>query len=302
MDPKKTALPRRWAAALLLVLWLCAAFGCGPAERADLPLGDRIRNCGEVVAAIRAGLRQHASAITVTFDYGSDIFSELNGVIDLWVDEALAETDDPTEGDYIRYQYGGYTYESSYVIEDGRWRYTVKLTPNYYTFLSQEEQVTEAVAEILRDLSFGRRTGEPEKIRAIYAYLCENVTYDKIHRKNPYYHRCSTAYAALVQKTATCQGYCAALYRLLRESGIDCRIVTGYADREDGAELHAWVIAAVDGLYYNLDPTWDAGNEEYRYFLLGADEFADHIRGDDFLTDIFLESYPMAEYSYNLSE
>ena len=109
-----------------------------------------------------------------------------------------------------------------------------------------------------------------QKIRKIYDYLCRNVHYDKVHRKNPYYHRRSTAYGALVQGTATCQGYCTAMYRLLREEGIPCRIVTGTAGDE---ELHAWLIAELDGSWYLLDPTWDAGQENYRYCLRGTDDF-----------------------------
>ena len=296
---------RRWfsgfrraaAAAAAALILLSALAGCGN-PRLDLPLSQRITNMEEIIASVRQGLRGHARSITITFDYGSDIFEELNGVIGAWMEEALAETDAPDEGDYLRYQSGGYTYNSSYTIEDGRWRYTVRLTPDYYTYLSQEEQVTQAVEEILDDMAFRRSTSDYEKIRAIYDYLCANVAYDKVHQKNPYSHLKSTAYAALIQHTATCQGYCTALYRLLRESGIECRIVTGTASGEEGVEKHAWVIAALDGQYYNLDPTWDAGSEEYRFFLLGERAFADHLRGEEFETEAFRTRYPMAETSY----
>lgn len=292
---------RRGAAALLCACFFLLA-ACGKAQSGELPLSGRISNAGEVVAAIRHGLKSHARTITVSFDYGGDIFDELNGVIDAWVEEALRETDDPAEGDYIRYQYGGYTYTSSYTLQNGRRYYTVKLTPEYYCYFSQEQQAAAAAAELLDGFQFRRRTSDYEKIRTIYDWLCQNVRYDKVHRKNPYSHLKSTAYAALVLHNATCQGYCAALYRLLREAGISCRIVTGTAAGEDGEELHAWVIAEIDGLWYDLDPTWDAGGEEYRFFLVGENDFADHIRGERFMTEEFLASHPMAEDSYNLSE
>lgn len=273
---------------------LIVTAGCGRPPQ-ELPLGDRIENTGEVVASIRRGLKNHARTITITFDYGSDIFDELNRVIDLWVEAALAETDDPTEGDYIRYQCGGYTYTSSYVESDGRFQYTVKLTPDQYCYLSQEVQAS-ARADELRD-SFGFRpwTSDIDRVRTIYDWICQNVRYDKVHHKNPYYHLGSTAYAALVLKNATCQGYCVSLYRLLRETGINCRIVTGTASDGEGAELHAWVIAEVDGVWYGLDPTWDAGAAEYRYFLVGEDDFADHVPGERFTTEEFRREHPMAE-------
>ena len=116
-----------------------------------------------------------------------------------------------------------------------------------------------------------------------------------MHQKHPAYHLCSTAYAALVQRTATCQGYCVALYRLLRETGVNCRIVTGRAGEE---ELHAWVIAEVDGLYYHLDPTWDAGAEEYRCFLVGKNDFADHVPAERFAVRGFSEKHPVSEQNY----
>lgn len=293
---------RRLTAFLLAVVMIVTA-GCGR-KSAEMPLEDRIENAGEVVASIRRGLKNHARTITISFEYGSDIFDELNSVIDLWVEAALAETGEPDEGDYIRYQYGGYTWTSSYTFSEGRLRYTVKLTPSYYCYLSQEEEASAAAKELVRDFRFRPWTSDYEKIRTVYDWLCRNVTYDKVHRKNPYYHLCSTAYAALVQHTAACQGYCTALYRLLREAGIDCRIVTGSAVSEDGEseKLHAWVIAELDGVWYNLDPTWDAGRDGYRYFLAGESGFADHIPGDRFRTEDFRRTHPMAEYTYNLSE
>lgn len=294
---------RRICAALLTILLLFSS-GCGRAERADIPLSYRISNAEEVVVSIRRGLKNHARTITVTFSYGEDIFDEINGVIDDWVEAALAETGEPDEGDYIRYQYGGYTWTSSYIEENNRLYYTVKLTPSYYCYLLQEEEASAAAKELMRDFRFRPWTSGYKKIRTVYDWICRNVTYDKVHRKNPYYHLCSTAYAALVQHTAACQGYCAALYRLLREAGIDCRIVTGSAVSEDGEseKLHAWVIAELDGAWYSLDPTWDAGREKYRYFLAGENEFTDHLPGDRFRTADFCRAHPMAEYTYNLSE
>ena len=139
--------------AFLLAMMLIVTAGCGR-KSAETPLQDRIENAGEVVASIRRGLKNHAQTITITFDYGSDIFDELNSVIDLWVEAVLAETDDPTEGDYIRYQYGGYTYTSSYAESGGRFQYTVKLTPDYFCYLSQEERASERADELLDSFGF----------------------------------------------------------------------------------------------------------------------------------------------------
>ena len=283
------------AAAAMIVVTARA----GKQDTTAYPLSSRISNADEIVITIRKGLQEHAKSITVSFDYGSDIFDELNGVIDAWVEAALAETDDPAGGDYIRYQIGGYHYSSSYTIREERRCYTVKITPEYYCTARQECEAGETAGHLLDGFRFGRKTTEYEKIRVIYDYLCGNVTYDKVHHKNPYTHLKSTAYAALVMRTATCQGYCTALYRMLRASGIDCRIVTGTAMGEETDDLHAWVIAGIGGLWYNLDPTWDAGLEEYRYFLKGESDFEGHVRNEKFLSDEFLAQYPMAQEAYH---
>lgn len=277
--------------AALLALLLLA--GCGAAPQ-ELPLGDRIENAAQVVEELRAGLRGHASRITVTFDYGGDIYGELNGAVERWVEAALAETEDPAEGDYLRCQLGGYTWDSSFAEADGLWRYSVSIVPDYYDYLVQEEAVTDAVGKLLEGFRFPPETPEAEKIAVIYDAVCQSVDYDKVHRKNPYSHLKSTAYGALVLGSATCQGYCAALYRLLRECGISCRIIKGTA----GGEFHAWVIAAAGGRYYNLDPTWDAGAETYGFFLRGSADFPDHVPDEAFLTGDFADIYPMAKESF----
>lgn len=276
-------------ASLILILAVLLA-ACGQRPAADGGYA-RITNSGEVIRSLRAGLKAHAASITVSFDYGENILAELGGVVEAWMQEAMAETEASDEGDYIRYQTGGYTYTSSYAARDGRYFYEVKVVPEYFGYRSQEDQVTGEVQRRRRSYGFLPWTSRAERIRRIYGDLCRTVTYDKVHQKNPYDHRGSTAYAALIQGTATCQGYCTALYRLLREEGIPCRIVTGRAGEED---LHAWVIAELDGLWYLLDPTWDAGQDTYLYCMAGSAETGDHVPGEAFEGD-FAEEHPMAE-------
>ena len=292
---------RRALAMLLAVLCAVSAVGCAVAEppaREPLPLSEAISNSGEIVAAIRAGLREHAGSITISFDYHADILDELGTLTDEWVEAALAETDDPTEGDYIRYQYGGYERSCRYEAENGRYRYTVELVPDYYLYDAQEQEVSAKLDEVYTELDLAERASDYEKLRAIYNYICSHVRYDKVHRKNEYHHEKSTAYAALLRGTATCQGYAVLLYRMLRENGIDCRVITGTGTDDTGEQLHAWNIAALDGRYYYLDATWDAGAEEFRFFLRGSKGFENHVVGTDFTSDAFLERYPMASGDY----
>ena len=59
------------------------------------------------------------------------------------------------------------------------------------------------------------------------------------------------------------------------ELGVDSRLIS----EPEMGRLTDGISLAVDGLYYNVDATWDAGNTEYQYFLKGSEHFTDHEGG-----------------------
>ena len=265
------------------------------------PLRSAISNQDAVIAALRDGLRNHSQEITVTFRYGANVFHQLSDLAKDWIEAALEETEKPTEGDYIRYQYGGYEITSQYEQVGEAYTYTVSIVPDYYMYLVHEEAVTARLRDVFETFSFDETTSDYEKIRTIYDYVCSHVRYDQVHKGSDSDRMRSTAYAALIWNTATCQGYCALLYRMLREAGIPCRIVTGLAQTGAGEEFHAWNIAALDGVYYALDATWDANlppGTPYTYFLRGTAGLTDHQPGEAFLESAFRKAHPMAQQDY----
>jgi transglutaminase/protease-like cytokinesis protein 3 len=186
-----------------------------------------------------------------------------------------------------------------YEIRNQEYFYEIEIIPDYYTTPEQEQEVTQKIQEILRDFDFKKNTSDYDKIRKIYDYIYQNVDYDLIHKKNKYYHLKSTAYGALKYHHAVCQGYAVLLYRLLRESGIDTRIITGTAQFPDGTtEFHAWNIVKIDDLYYNLDITWDKQMQTENYFLKSDQNFSSHIRDESYASDEFYQLYPMAGQDY----
>lgn len=274
-----------------------AVFGAAMSTE-EVPAAALISNFDEAAAAIRGGMSRNSSCLTVRFTSKRDISSRLLELADALMKSAVEVTDAPNEGDYIRYQCGGY--ESSYTVEetDGVFSYSLKLTPKYYSYLEYEQAVTEKVSEIISGFGFDENTSDYEKICAIYDYVCGNVEYDRIHEKNPYYCMRSTAYAALIWGKATCQGYCTALYRLLKEVGVNVRIITGTADGTEEGVLHAWNIIELDGVYYCADATWDAGKDEYEWLLKGSADFAGHTPEEEFASGEFAENCPISESSY----
>lgn len=62
-----------------------------------------------------------------------------------------------------------------------------------------------------------------------------------------------TAYSALVEKSAVCDGITKAFQIILSKSNIDSIFVTGMSE----GEAHAWCKVKLDGEYYNVDVTSD---------------------------------------------
>ena len=85
-----------------------------------------------------------------------------------------------------------------------------------------------------------------------------------------------TAYGAIVEKRAVCDGYALALKYLMDRCGIECILVPGTVN---GAS-HVWNTAYWDGAWHEMDITWDASSGSGRqYFDLTTEEMErDHLR------------------------
>lgn len=112
----------------------------------------------------------------------------------------------------------------------------------------------------------------------LYDALCAACVYD------PAAPHPSSAYGALAEGRATCEGYARALVLLCRLAGIPCAMVTGEAWGSGGTALHAWCVLNIGGEFVLSDPTWDdqdgLGFVTHWYFNLserqmGADHRAD---------------------------
>lgn len=287
--------------AAFAALMMLALSGCGSAKyhydvRKDLSI--TFGNSDRVIEEIRGALKAHSPRITICYESGSDNMGDIYPMTDELVSFAMSETDNPCEGDYIYQQYGGYRTEYSFEKNGEKYSYTIDIIPEYYTTPAQEKTVDERVSDILAELGLSGKS-EYERVSAVYNYVYGNVKYDRVHKKNPHYHLRSTAYGALVNGCACCQGYSVLMYRLLREAGINVRVVTGNAVSAGSVEYHAWNIAEIDGLYYNIDVTWDAQRQEHDYFLKSDETFSEtHVRDEMYSTPEFYQKYPMSENDY----
>lgn len=108
-----------------------------------------------------------------------------------------------------------------------------------------------------------------EKERYVHDALRILTEYDGSADKN------QSAYSALVEGKSVCAGYARAFQYLLQQLGIPCYYCTGYS-----GENHAWNIVKLDGVYRNVDVTWDDTDPyTYDYFNKTDEEFSGtHVR------------------------
>lgn len=130
-------------------------------------------------------------------------------------------------------------------------------------------RLNERVDEIVAGMPDG---SEYEKLRYLHDTLVFNCTYsDSI----PTFY---TAYGALVDGQATCQGYADAMHLLLSRAGFETVWCVGVGS--DEAVTHKWnYVKLSDGKWYILDPTWadpaekdDPAYISYDYFLISDEE------------------------------
>ncbi len=95
----------------------------------------------------------------------------------------------------------------------------------------------------------------------LHNLLCANTVYVN----NPDEKMIYTAYGAIVNGRALCEGYSRAMQLLLSKFGITAIPVTGVADGEG----HMWNQVLIGGNWYNLDVTWNDqsdGKISHEYF------------------------------------
>lgn len=116
--------------------------------------------------------------------------------------------------------------------------------------------------------------GAEDVVMALLAHdaLVNRCTYSQ----EGYREENHSAYGALCNRSAVCEGYAEAYQLLMDIAGVDCLYAEGVA-----GESHAWNILFIDGAYYHVDTTWDdpVGDDgidrlTHDYFLLSDTQLA----------------------------
>lgn len=165
--------------------------------------------------------------------------------------------------------------------------YTVSREEKEHMALALENRALEIAAAAMQ------ATGEYERELYIHDLLCDTVTYFDDGEM------CYTAYGALINNKAVCEGYSRAFQLLCRKIGIPCEPV--YGSTEDGG--HMWNTVKIEGEWYLTDVTWDDSEDllSRYYFNLTSDKMnEDHTESPTYnaVSDIDPESGEA--YNFNI--
>jgi transglutaminase-like putative cysteine protease len=120
--------------------------------------------------------------------------------------------------------------------------------------LAQQQQQLAAAAGEAQALLAGV-TDPFEQELALHDWLIRRVSYSDEAATDTSGQSAAayTAYGALVEGQAVCEGYARGMQLLLREAGIKCTLLSGLGNGTD----HMWNVVTINGRDYHLDPTWN---------------------------------------------
>lgn len=222
----------------------------------------------DAAGQLRSGMAKREETVTVTL-YGDEAFTEeyLEGIVGKVFYAAFQHDGNHCHGDALWLVWGNVRYSIGASEQDaGGYKGWINYTITYYTNQAQEEivrSVVDSMAACLAGLS------DYQKACAINQWLYQNVDYDDERLEDESYKLKYTDYAALIDRTAVCQGFAVAFYRLALAAGLDARTITSSSMK------HAWNIVKINGIWYELDATWDSNRREDNktvpyYFLRGS--------------------------------
>lgn len=148
--------------------------------------------------------------------------------------------------------------------------------------IDQQRQELEIAAEQAVEQAEASMT-DVEKALVVHDYLVQNCEYD-IDRLNSgtLPDISHTAYGALVNRMAVCDGYGDAYAYIMKDKlGIPCELVTS------DSMAHAWNMIQIGGKWYHVDATWDdpvrdcIGRVGHNYFLLSDTVIRDEEHGHE---------------------
>lgn len=124
----------------------------------------------------------------------------------------------------------------------------------YYSYQNSEEIAT--VEELVNQATSTMQGTDAQRARQAYDYLCD-VTKYAVYAED---RQVFSAYGALVNNYAVCEGYTKAYKLMMDALGIECEIVR--------SSTHAWNVIKCDNEWYAVDVTNGDYNDCNLYFMM----------------------------------
>ena len=198
--------------------------------------------------------------------------------------EPIAREEAETLYTAVLYDHPSFFYvQGNYFLSDSTDSTTFRTLTLCYSMPADERRTARTALEAAVAAIRGQLPPEPYD-RELYLYdqLMERCTYDAAAaadmKATP---QAYTAYGALVEGRAVCEGYARALQLLLADAGFAGVPVTGF-DR-GSQNGHMWNLVQVNGALYYLDATYDDSEEvpHHRFFNITTQQLLQDRAIDD---------------------
>lgn len=149
--------------------------------------------------------------------------------------------------------------------------------------VAMQKQLSKALDKAVQEIELLNPMTDYDKLICIYEYMQDHITYDykeleNISRGGHGTSDPHTAYGALINKKAVCDGISCAFALLAERMGFECYVTHGTSLLHGPSPIgHSWNIIKVGGKYYHVDATWDIsykntiGQYSYMYFCVNDD-------------------------------
>ena len=140
---------------------------------------------------------------------------------------------------------------------------------------SQRTVAMKALEDAVKNILQNCPTTEDDYLVELYLHdaLLSRCTYDQTATESAaQYPNAYSAYGALVEGKAVCEGYAKAMQYLLTSASIPATVIRGYSTENQTA--HMWNLVEVNGAHYYLDPTWNDNykHPQYTFFNISAED------------------------------
>lgn len=164
-------------------------------------------------------------------------------------------------------------------VENGYITSGVYYTSHYKSYKKEEEQLKESAIQFL-DTRIN--SDEPPAVIAkqIHDELIDQVQYDNAAASLSTISLAHTAFGALHNRRAVCDGYALAYEYLCQLEGITACVIYGSVSTDDMMQEHAWNETKLGDDWYETDVTWDDLDDlkkDYTYYNLTSEQMASRI-------------------------